>query len=117
MSPHYTSLHHLPSVQTWFLGHTACGDWARLQDDYNIKPGADRDHLKDTMSFAKEILGLRESWNPRSYWRLATPGLHLFGVMVDKSVRVFDWEGNLMPARLQYSGLDAVLPLAVFHYL
>ena len=66
---------------------------------------------------AKDILGLRESWNTHSNWGLQALALHLLNVHVDKDLQVCDWEGDLTDEHMAYAAIDVILPHLLQHCL
>ena len=65
----------------------------------------------DTMKLAKEVLGLRESWNPHSNWGLQALSHHLLGIHVDKGSQCSNWEADeLSEQQVEYAAIDVFLP-------
>ena len=63
------------------------------------------------MKLAKEVLGLRESWNPHSNWGLQALSHHLLGIHVDKGSQCSNWEADeLSEQQVEYAAIDVFLP-------
>lgn len=87
------------------MGHNVKGDFTRLGTDWAVPSPAGA--VFDTMHLAKDILGLREAWNPQSKWSLVALCLHLFDADVDKGPRLSDWEATpLSQEQVHYAALD-----------
>ena len=67
--------------------------------------------------YAKDVLGLRESWNNHSNWGMQALSLHLLNVHVDKDLQVCDWEGELTDEQMSYVAMDVILPHLLQHCL